>query len=265
MLLLGNLALALLYWQRGDGAGRAVDRFTNTMVTALADRGVSLAPEVEAKLSDSERRLYSPRDIAREEDLAVSLLGRVSQIDQAGRIYRYETALGWARFRGGGQFEAEWSAPRAVEVSIWDDTLALLQQAGFPTDPPPEIHNAPDGVTITLRQYIGGFPVSESDAYVLLRYENDALVSLSGRWLLGAPLPADGEAPCPMLGAALLWFADGQIDAGDPVSYIEDGQVFWRLSTFGSDYICLTPAWRITADGRNYDIDAETGMVITTS
>ena len=259
MLVLGNLILAALYRERRDENLRAALQFHDTLVSALTIRGVTLAQEVEERLFDDAFRLYALRDAAREEELAAALLGAVSRLDQGGRMYLYENAAGKALFRGGGQFQAEWTSPPPVEGSLEDDALSLLLRAGFPTDPPPAIERSQSNATVTLVQRINDLPVF--DAYVIVRYENDSLVSLSGRWLWGDPLPAEGEPPCPVLGAALMRFAEGQIDAGKPVSYVESVQAGWLLSAFQSDYVCLTPVWRVTADGGEYLVDPETSSV----
>ena len=262
MLLAGNLLLTALYLNRREETRRAAEQFQNAFVTALSIRGVTLAPEVKNQLSSDARRLYATRDIEREETLAVALLGQTDRENLGGRIYEYTSASGQARFWSGGQFLVEWLTRRPAEGPIEADAAKLLLAAGFPADPVSEIRESLNQVTITVSQRIGEWPIFDAD--VNLVYEDGILISLSGKWLWGDPLPAGDESPCPVFGIALLRFTEYRAAAGAPVSVVESMRAGYLLSAYPPDdippdYICVTPVWRITADGHVYDIDAQTG------
>ena len=261
MLLLGNLVLAGFYLTRRAESVRDDEQALNTLRDVLAERGVSLTPEVMAQLFTDARRLYAPRDQDREAGLADALLGQTTRSDLGGRIFAYDSSSGWAQFRSGGQFEVMWTAPRQTEGSPENDAALLLRAAGFPDDTPPEVRQSDDGTTVTLYQSWDGLPVFDGKAQ--LSYDaGGTLTALSGQWLWGDPLPAGDEMPCPVLATTLLRFSGAQRSAGTPVSTIQKAQLGYFISAGPSEYICLTPVWRLTADGRVMYADAETGAPV---
>ena len=260
ILLVGNLTMAFLFLSRRNESSRADEQLLVTLKNALAERGVSLASDVEAQLLIGKSRLYSLRDTDREAALATALFGAVTRTDRGGRIHRYEAAAGWALFLDSGQFQVEWTTPRRASGPIEQDATALLQSLGFPVDPSPIVLSTESVTTIAVTQIVDGNQVL--DAGVLLRYEGDAAVSLSGRWVWGDPLPAEGEASCPVFGAVMLRFVDSQSDSGHSIVSVVRAEEAWALSLYRAEYVCLSPVWRIEIQDRSLTIDAKTGDIM---
>ena len=261
VLILGNLVLTGLYLQRGAESRRARDRLHDTLMSAIAERGALISPEVEARLFDDMYSLYALRDTEQEEKLAMMLMGQVERSDLGGRIHLYEGIDGSITFQDGGWFRARWTTPRQAVGSVWDDATALLQSLGFPVDPPPEMRESSTDTTFTVGQTVNGAPVV--DAVVQLQYEDGAAVALSGRWVWGTPLPADGEPPCPAFGSVFLRFIDALTASGQSDLSFDGVKPVWELRVLETGYTCLVPVWLIAAESGEYTVDAESGDIIT--
>lgn len=232
ILLCVNAAFAaILLTERADTAGEQT-RTREGLVTVLAGRGIRISAETIP--DDTEPVRYQlERDEAAEKQFAEFLLGETAREDLGGRIYSYENENGYARFRSAAGFEV-------LLRSAGGSPESRFREAGVRLE-----REAEDYICLLNDRQVFNcrFGVSLAEGGVLI----------SGRLLLGNPVPAEAEGT-PGAATLLLRFCDLVQEAGGVYTEISAIRVGYVLTgTVGGTE--LVPAWEVKTDGGTWYLD----------
>ncbi len=248
-----NIAFLSLFIVDSCQAARLQQQIQADLYAVLLENGV----ELDADLPRTDKALLYPlqRDLEAEQSLAQAFLGSASGQDQGGNIYYYESADGWARFRGSGEFEITLSTALPTEgksPSIM--ARQLLKKLSLPVDTEPAESQTESVLQLRYSYCAEKQPVY--GCYITFSFSQDGLTSISGRRPVGAAGQADGLVEMNPSTALLALLAYGR-DSGHVfgrVSALKPGYTM-RVSASGS--AALVPAWRIETDAGIFYVDAQ--------
>lgn len=211
-------------------------------------------------------RMQAVRDLTREQELAVALLGgEVSVEARGGEVYRYQNGSGWIQFHSTGEFAAEFQPNMfPLEGQSADVHGAnLLQKLDF------QGQVLEDDVTqgkgsITFRQ--SWQQILLLGCQVTLDYRDGCLLSMTnGRRLLGEPRESTQEETPISVATALMWLYNGLKDLGDIYTHIERIEPAYTMTVSLSGPARLTPVWYVRTNTGTYQMDTQTGQISRSS
>lgn len=221
----------------------------------LANKGVNVAEE---QIPDQITLLPQTveRDLEREGNLAVQLLGGSVQVEALGAgVYRYGNENGFLQFHNDGVFSGEF-LPGALPVGEDREKgcLALLAKLDFEGK-----LLETDGTSLTFQQLWEGQPLFNQQ--VTLELRDGCLVSMTaGRRLVGEPVEDPTRQPI-TVATALIDFLNGVNALGDVCSRIDAIESGYIGGTSLSGPMTLTPVWRVFTDTGAYQLDAVSGAL----
>lgn len=225
----------------------------------MSDNGITISTE---SIPDS-MDMYSYkilRDLGAEKALVQSVLGDFEFEDQGGNIHFYQGSVGYARFRGGGEFEIIFAESPSTDDYL-QLSLSLCKTMGIDTDTGSAvISEAETGYTVIFTGKWAGFAVF--NCRVSFVFENGSLSQISGRRLMGTP-QASGDDELRTAATALMDFLNIIKQEGyicNEILSISQGFLI-NLSVSGDGN--LIPTWRVSADTGEYYINAITGKAET--
>lgn len=255
ILAITNLLLGLLMVVQGVTSRQRQNQLLLDAVTLLEERGIAVDPEVIPR-TDFPASMALERDNSWEREMFAGLLGDGLTTTQRGLVSYYESDLGRAEAREDGSFTvffADGALPLDGQ-NVRSHGLAALKRMGFDAA---AVSAGED--TLEAVQLLNGSPVFSCTAVV--RYENGALVEISGARLLGVPA-ADPTQAAPLSTATLLLrFRSGIIESGDACSAILSATQGYVLSSGAAGRTRLTPVLQLETDTSFYLVDALTGSI----
>lgn len=259
LLLLNGFLLFLVGGRRFEDS-HSYETARNSAIQVVRAGGVALE-EVAVPREMTLQFMQAERDLAREHELAASLLGGVVTVEaRGGEVYRYENGAGWVQFHSTGEVVAEFK-PGAFPTAGQEAQRHggdLLNRLGF------EGRVLEDAVTdgegsITFRQHWQGAPVLGCQA--TLNYRDGSLVSITNaRQLLGQPHRSSGESSM-SVATALMRLYNGLKELGDIYTRIESITPAYTMSVSLSGPAQLTPVWYVRTDTGAYQLDTQTGQL----
>ncbi len=251
LFLLGNLGIKL--WH------------VETKKDALEADVRSLVSEYGLEFSDSFRlpedktliTLTVDRDRVAEEKMADKMLGGgVSRTEQADGAVLFESPRGAVEWGADGTVNGACkinSVPSA-ESQAGKEAVKLIGEWGFGNE---GTEYFLEGLEVLVKGKIAHQNVFNRD--VLLTFENDGTLTVTGKWSFGTPYAAAREHTVNCAAAdALLAFAS-EIDKNVKIVSMEAG---YRMEADSVGRLQLTPTWKIVTSEREYLVDCAKKTVI---
>lgn len=248
------IGLTAADWMQTRRAERTV---TEAVRTILASNGITME---QSRLPDTAgvKSYTVSRDFDREEDLAASVLGRLSAKEQqGGNIMYYRGERGEAIFRATGDFAILFT-DRLVPISgsTVDTARSILRKMEIDGEFSPERSAQSGGVytTVVMTCEYDGLPVV--NAQIEFQFTSDSLMMVSGTRVLD--VRREDPEFRPLDSATLLTRFVGLVGRNGYVcSELRDISPVYLVPDAGGGK--LTPLWRIETDGSTYYLNLTTG------
>lgn len=257
ILVITNLFLGLLMAYQGYSSRQMKTQTLLDSIALLEARGIAVDPEAIPQ-DDFPSPMVLERDSQWERQVFTALLGEDTTATQRGLVSYYESGLGRVEVRGDGAFSAIFSedAFPLNGKDLSQHGLTILSRMELDAKVVSVGEDSLEAVQLWDRSPIFSCAVT-------LRYENGALVELSGTRLVGTPAVDATQAAPLSIPTLLLRFRGGIIDSGDTCTAILSATQGYVMDagSAGGGKVRLTPVLRLETDTSSYLVDALTGAM----
>lgn len=260
ILLLVNLFLLIMTGVQKQGSAQSQEQALADAVAVLERNGIRFRPErfpEQLKI----RSMSMQRDREQETQLAQALLGACAVSDLGGGRYSYESGIGSAEFRSGGNFSIVFSDGIPITGGVGHEqehAVEITGKLGL-NGVGAERSREEDGtVSVVLYQAWKGIPVYS--CRIVLQYRGGELYAISGQRLMSEPQPAASEETLVSVPTALMRVLNGVTDMGDVCSEIVAMTPGYQM-TNPAEGTKMNPVWYVVTDTGAYELNAVTGKL----
>lgn len=259
LILLNAFLLILVIMDKTESSGsrRAV---YDDLSRIFEDNGISLSGVREA-MEEPTPYYVLQRDLERERESVLGLLGGGETQDLGGGVYLYRGADGEATFRAAGEFEIRLDAGAYAftDDDIEAEALSICKKLGIETAPGfTEREDGEDGgMTVVLVCAYDGAAVYNGEIY--FRFAEDALLISGRRPLDLAEVIESGETLDVV--TLMIRFLNTVRDGGKICTQVQGMDLGYMIETTVSGIAELRPVWKLATDAGDYYLGAVTGKV----
>lgn len=216
------------------------------MASVLRNSGIELSQD---SIPDGKalERCNIVRDGSQEKNFAIALIGDTEPEEQGGGIVFYESELGWARFRAGGDLEA-----------------VIYDKSGLPalTDAIDYVASLLSGLDMKISDGVLQSSWNGTEVFncTLTAKVSDDGIHIEGKRLSGTP-GGTGETSEVSSYTALMVFLRRTISDGTVVNKVYEVSQGY-VSLYSASAGTLEPVWQIETDGGTVYVSAMDGRVV---
>ncbi len=251
LFLLGNFGVRVLNANRREGA------LEDDIKSLVSGYGLTFSSSFGLPEDKTLITLTLDRDRVAEEEMAeVMLGGGVSRTEQDDGSVRFESTNGAVEWTAEGEVHGacKITGPPTTESYAKREAKRLVEAWGLSAENEEYVS---EGLAVTVTGTVAHQSVY--NRRILLTFENDGTLTVSGKWSFGTPYAAARENAVNCAAAdALLSFASEVGKAGDVLS-MEAG---YRMEADSSRRLQLTPTWKIVTSEHEYLVDCAKKTVI---
>ncbi len=266
ILVLANLALALLVFPNRFRVRQETEALHNSLCSLYEQQEITLSPDVipdTIPLYVLELKEGGTGSL----QAARALLGENVWLHDTSTRYLndYRSEKGSCSINQSGDFSAQLTA-QEPRRDLRAASRKLLKEMGFSSAALPEPLLREEGVyTISATQQVLGMPVFTGD--LVLTWKDGCLTELHGVFFPGTnTLTRVSDSSCMSAADALVKFLSIRYElgwVGSAVTGLQQGYI--RSETAAAATVRLTPVWRLETDTGLYQINGMTGEVTAVS